>query len=296
MIVPIPTLKSYLDESSDEKQEHVFCVAACCATDKNWDGIQRRWLDRLQVDNVKYFRASSCKAVSGPFFHLRRVHGSLAAARRVAERIRADLENILLTSAWAGFMLGVVIPDYKGVLAAYPVARAFFAGDPTEHAYSQVMYEVTRTIRRKAKNHAAAFVIDQSLYSDKVIAAYNAMRQNHPTVAKTAKTILPLDDKETASLQVADLLASVAKDTFIEWLKDPTQRYAPLPEKWRNHFERIGRWDKPHFLRSLTKTLESPRLKQDKLARRARPEHKLSKRERKKIRREIIANLAKEKK
>jgi hypothetical protein len=295
MIVPAPVLTSYLDESSDEKQQQVLCVAACCATDTNWLQIQRYWAARLAKDGVQYFRASSCKAVSGPFFHLRRTHGSFAAARVVADKIRADLEDSLLAFPWAGFMLGVILPDYKEILDTLPEARAFFVKDPIEHAYSQIMYEVTRTVRKKAGGRAAAFVIDQSVYSPKIIAAYNAMRGNHPTIAKSSKTISPLDDKTTGPLQVADLIASVAKDMFLDWLSRPKDRYAPLPAKWQNHIERIGTWDKAHFLRALIKTLESPRLVKGTLARRPRPERKLSKSARKKIRKELIAQLAKDK-
>lgn len=297
MTVRIPLLTSYLDESSDEKQEHAFCVAACLATDENWKTIQGRWLERLQQDRVAYFHATSCKAVSGPFFHLRREHGSLEAAKRVADKIREDLEKILTTSAWAGFMLGVILPDYRKILQALPEARLFFAGDPTEHAYSQMMFEVTRTVRRKARNHAVAFVIDQSLYAadTKIINAYNAMRQNHPTVAKSATTILPLDDKITPPLQVADLIASVTKDMFLDWLTRPDERTAPLPEKWLPCIERIGKWDEAHFLRTLIKTISSPRMAKGTLALRKRPEPKLDKSARKKLRKELIARLMKEK-
>lgn len=294
LIARIPVLTSYLDESSDEKQQHVVCVAACCATDANWREIQERWLSRLQQDNVEYFRASSCKSVTGPFFHLRQKCRSLDAARQAADKLRQDLENIVLEVPWAGFMLGVILKDYREILVTLPEARGFFAEDPTEHAYSQVMYEVTRTIRRRARNHAAAFVIDESLYADaKILSAYDAMRKNHPIVAKSARATSPLNDKTNPPLQVADLLASVTKDMFLDWLSRPGERYAPLPEKWESHIERIGRWDKEHFLRALIKTLSSSRLSKGTLAGRERPVRKLNKSARKKLRRGLIAELAK---
>jgi hypothetical protein len=289
---PIPLLTSYLDESSDATQQQVFCVAASLAVDVNWVQIEKHWTARLAKDGVAYFRATSCKSVTGPFLHLRQDHGSLAAARLVAQKIRVDLEDILLSFPWAGFMLGVILPDYKEILKLFPEARGFFTEDPTEHAYSQVIYEVTRTVRRKAKTHGAAFVIDHALYADdKIINAYEAMRTNHPTVALTAKSILPLDDKYSPRLQVADLLASVTKDMFLDWQSRPEERYAPLPNKWRNHIERIGQWDKEHFLRTLIRTLSSPRLSKGTIARRTQRKHKLSKREQKKLRKQLTAKL-----
>ena len=103
---------SYLDESSDQRQECVVCVASFLARERHWRHIQQLWMDRLAKDGIEYFSAKECKAVQGPFRHLRRIHGSLEAARAVAAGIRFDLEAILLSeSQWRGFCVGVIVPD-----------------------------------------------------------------------------------------------------------------------------------------------------------------------------------------
>ena len=295
VVVEIGVLDSFLDESSDQEQKHVLCVGAFLGQKRYLDEIQNRWIDRLGQDGVAYFSAKECKSVRGPFEHLRERYG-LQKAKQMTEVIRNDLENILLGSHWIGFGFGIIIRDYESVLAEFPIANRFYAADPTEHIYAQAMYEVTRAVRREAKRWGVAFVIDESTYSDHIIAAYKAMKKNQPVIAESAKTILPLDDKVTPSLQMADLLASVTKDVFLDWIINyPERKTAPIPKRWGNNVEKIGKWDRAFMLHSLYKTLSSPRFAKDTLARRTLRELKMTKSERKKQRKELIARLTKEK-
>jgi hypothetical protein len=292
MLIKVPVFDSYLDESSDKHQEFVVCVASFLARERHWRHIQELWMDRLAKDSVKYFSAKECQAVQGPFRHLRHIHGSLQAAKAVGAKIRSDLETISLSKPqWTGFCVGIIVPDYREVLLDYPIATRFFAGDPLEHAYAQVMYESMHTVRRKAKGNEVAFVIDNSNYSNHVLNAFNSMRENHPVIAKAAKTVLPLDDKETAPLQIADLLASIVKDGFLAWMKDRGKGRYPLPEQWDTRFERVGTWDKEHMLRSLTRTLNSARFANDTLARRPQKEKKMTRGDIKRMRRAMVAEL-----
>jgi hypothetical protein len=294
MLVKVSVFDSYLDESSDEKQESVVCVASFLARERHWRCIQQSWVERLAKNGVKYFSAKECKAVQGPFRHLRHIHGSLEAARVVAAGIRSDLEAILLSeSQWRGFCVGIIVPDYNEVLNEYPTARRFYSDNPLEYAYGQVMYESTHVVRRKAKGNKLAFIIDRSDYSEHVLNAFNSMSANHPMIAKTASTVLPLCDKDTPPLQMADLLASIAKDGFLEWMKDTTQRYVPLGDKWESRFERIGKWDRAHMLRALNRTISSPRFAKGTLAQRPRKEPKLTKGDIKRMRRSLTAQLKK---
>ena len=66
MLVKVSVFDSYLDESSDEKQESVVCVASFLARERHWRCIQQSWVERLAKNGVKYFSAKECKAVQGP--------------------------------------------------------------------------------------------------------------------------------------------------------------------------------------------------------------------------------------
>jgi hypothetical protein len=292
MLVKVPMFDSYLDESSDQQQEFVICVASFLARERRWQNIQQAWMDRLAKDGVKYFSAKDCRSVQGPFRHLRSVHGSLEAAKTVATNIRTDLEAILLAdSHWTGFCVVIIVPDYKEVLLDYSIARRFFADDALEHAYAQVMYESMHTVRRKAKGNELAFFIDDSSYSNHVMNAFRNMRANHPVIARAAKTVVPLDDENTPPLQMADLLASIAKDGFLAWMKHKGKGAYPLPERWDARFERVGTWDKTHMLRSLARTLNSSRFANDTLARRPQKEKPVTRGDIKRMRRAMVAEL-----
>src|SRR5207245_1501086 len=92
------------------------------------------------------------------------------------------------------------------------------------------------------------------------------------------------DDKTTPPLQMADLVASIVKDMFLDWLSKGKPRRVLLEDKWHSHFERIGRFDAEQMVKSLKKTLESKRLTKGELPLRPR---KMDKRERKQERRRM---------
>jgi hypothetical protein len=80
MRASLPIVDSYLDESADEKQEHVFCIGALLAGRQDWMVIQKEWIKRL--DCIDYFRTTDYKTLSGPFRRLIGECGSFSAARK----------------------------------------------------------------------------------------------------------------------------------------------------------------------------------------------------------------------
>ncbi|MGD0325958.1 MAG: DUF3800 domain-containing protein [Terriglobia bacterium] len=282
-------LDTFMDESSDQEQKDVFCVAAVLANEKIYRPLEDEWVKRLDEDGIKYFRASDCKSVRGAFEHLRKKCGSFEAAKKVADAVREDLEHLLIPSHWIGFGAGVIVPEYKAVLREFPEARFFFSEDETVPAYTQVMYEVAREVRKKAKGFGVAYIVDDSTYSEKIVHAFYATKKNHPTVGTSMKTIAPLDDKETPALQMADLFASVVKDIFLDWLAHESS--GPDLGEWHSHVERIGRFDKAVMAKSLLKTFKSSRFAKGTLARQFIPERKMTKSEIKQQRRALVRKL-----
>jgi len=240
-------------------------VAAVLAAEANWGMIDMAWSKRLAEDAVPYFRATACRAVNGPFRSLRQKYGGLEKAREAAARIRSDLEAILLSHHWIGFGIGVVVADYDEVLKQIPETGFFFAKDHTVAAYSQIFYEVARSVRKNAPEHAISFTIDDSSSRAKIEDAVRAMKIIHPVVGSSVTIVTAGDDKAVVPLQIADLLANIVKDTFLKWLADGRPRHVPLNPKWVDHFEAVGSWDAAHMLRSFGKTLRSPRFAKDRL-------------------------------
>jgi hypothetical protein len=288
VIEQIPVLSSFIDESADETRKEVYAVGTFLANEVYWRAIQDEWAKRLAQDGIAYFRSADCKSLGGPFQALIRKYGK-PKAHDIANKLRSDLEDILLSYHWIGFGLGVIMPDYDEVFHITPAARMMYSEDPTETAYSQIMYEVALAVQRNAPEAEVAYIIDDSSYSGKIAEAFKATKRNHPELAKTMRTILPLDDRVTPCLQVADLIASVIKDGFLGWLKSG-RKHTAIVAKWfrePNHFEPLGVWDKGHMLHSIRQTLKSAKFTSGELARRT--QRKTTKAERKRMRKALIA-------
>jgi len=282
-------LDTFMDESADKEQKEVFCVGAVLANEQIYKPLEAEWLNRLQKDDLEYFRASDCKSVHGAFEHLRKKYGSFEAAKKVADAVREDLESLLVSRPWIGFCTGVIVPEYRAVLTEFPEARFFYPEDETVPAYRQVMYEAARQVRKNAKEYGVAYIVDNSTYSERITHAFYATKQNHPIVGSSMKTIAPMDDKETPALQMADLFTNAMKDIFLKWLV--SGEASPELGHWHNHVDRIGRFDKAVMARSLLKTFKSPRLAKGTLARQYISPSKPSKRDLKRMRRKRVKEL-----
>lgn len=291
MTTSLPVVDSYSDESADEKCEQAFCIGAIIAGGHHWTPIQEEWKRRL--NGLDYFSTKDHRALGGPFQKLIRECGSLNAARKRADEIRADLEDVLLSvDWWGGFGVVVPIEDYRAIFHTSPFARHIYKdlAIPTVPAYSQMMFQIAHTVRRETPGQevAVAFYIDKSSEAEKIQNAHRAIKINHPTIGRSlVAPPVPLNDKLTPALQAADLLAGMVKDAALKWIADGRPRGGvAIDLKWRRHFaEPIGVFDSQQMLRSIEKTLGSKRFIAGKL-----PEQpqQISKRERKRQQRVLV--------
>jgi hypothetical protein len=265
------SFQSHIDESSDGKQQDVFCVGGLLANPHHLQAMQNAWMERLRVpDEIEYFRATECKGVHGAFFKLRKKLGS--DAQGVADKMRADLEDILLSHSWRGFGIAILMSDYREIWNSFPIARQFYRKDPTEAAYAGMFFEIARAVQKNAPEYQTEYIIDDSAYSEMIGEAFKGLKTNHPEIALAMATVAPKDDKLTVPLQMADLVASLVKDIFLQWLASGKPEHVPLEEKWLNHFDLIGRWDKEHMLTNMAHTLGDPRYGSGLLARKPLPQ------------------------
>lgn len=261
----LPIVDSYSDESADEKCEQAFCVGAIIAGAPHWALIQDEWKKRL--NGLDYFSAKDHRTLGGPFQKLIRECGSLNAARKKAELIRAGLEDVLLSvDWWGGFGIVVPIADYREIFHTSPFARHIYKDRniPTVPAYSQMMFQIAFTARRETPGQevGVAFYIDKSSDERKIQDAHRAIKIIHPTIGESlVAPPVALDDKVTPALQAADLLAGIVKDAALKWIADDRPRHGvAIDPKWIRHFaEPIGVFDSAHMLRSVTRTLRSKR-------------------------------------
>ena len=79
------------------------------------------------------------------------------------------------------------------------------------------------------------------------------MKKYHPRIAKHMETVAPFDDKRVPPIQMADLIASIIKDGFLQYKQHGTA----FPEKWNDHIiSPIGIWDMAHTKDAVRATLK----------------------------------------
>lgn len=248
-----------LDESADQKRERVFVAVAVGQRVPSWGDVEKQWMDRIGRDNIKYFSSTECRALEGEFRKFKTNAYPPPTGREAATKIRSDLETIFLSSHLIGFATAIHMPEYLEVIKQYRAARIFFETDPHVYAYYSLMHQVTRVVRRKAKDCAVAFIYDESTYSEKVRDAFRALKQTHPVVSQSMATFAPLDDKVTPALQVADLVAHKIKDAVEQWFSRGGSHYIQLSKEWRQHIDFVGKVDRDYMLNCIYRTVASKR-------------------------------------
>lgn len=247
-------LDAHLDESSDKHKTTVLCVGGIVAAPPLLQSIQTAWIDRLEDENIRYFRFSDCRGMHGQFFQFRQKYGDRARER--AEAVLHDLETILLSTSWIGFGLGVVIQEYMEVLREFPTLSSIYREDPTEAAYGQMMYEIARTVRKQAPGLRVAYLIDESNDYPKIAGVFRATKQNHPIIGRTMTTVAPLNDEITPALQMGDLIVGKIREAFAAWISDSSRTLNETwSDEWNSHIEDVGIWNRAHMLRSVRATI-----------------------------------------
>lgn len=94
-------LSAYGDDSSDEKRERIFVVAAVMGYQEEWDKLEIKWLTRT---NGKIFHATDCESGYGDYRYI---------PKQERHNEYRDLISILVNSSLYGFGIAIDIDGYK---------------------------------------------------------------------------------------------------------------------------------------------------------------------------------------
>jgi len=128
-----------------------------------------------------------------------------------------------------------------------------WSSDCADAAFQMVIGRIADTLRQidaeGAGHHVATFICDESPKSEKIQKSYYKFKKKLPHLADYMRGISHLDDKRTPPLQMADLMADVAREMVAQWLDDPsTQATCPIP----GSVLEIKCWDRDGMLRALS--------------------------------------------
>jgi Protein of unknown function (DUF3800) len=243
----------YIDDSADEKQEFVMLAGALMGTHKQWSRVSEAWRKRLKREGLAYFRSSEYNSLRGEFSKYRdpakypKPKGSESA-----KKLREDLEAILQTQV-LGLGCFVNLKEFREVVSEVTARRGNFNPDPFSFAMQSVMRECAVAAQNELQglNNKVAFVCDDSPNSVQHAAAYANFRQKNVLITDTLGGMVQLDDKKTPALQAADMIAGLAKEISLEYVKS-RRKPESLP-RLQGVFWKLITWNKSSLLQLAAK-------------------------------------------
>jgi hypothetical protein len=216
-------LWSYIDESSDGSQKKAFVAAGFIAPVKTWIALRNPWKRKLKEHRIAYFKSSECRNLQGEFHKYKREFG-LEEGKRKALLARDDLERIIRDSSVVGFALGTNMADFWEV-NSMPEAKAssHWNSDYEDATFQILIHDLLTRLKTEFhdRNYQIGFVHDDSSKSAKLKASYDCFKMRHPDLAECMRSFTSLDDKKHPPLQMADLMADVARDMVSRKIDNP---------------------------------------------------------------------------
>lgn len=238
-------IKTFVDDSADEKQEKVVIAGAFSGRFGQWSELKRQWRKRLRREGIQYFRSAEYNSLTGQFFKYRdpgkypKPEGSKAA-----KRLRDDLEAIVERNKLGGVAVCIQMPLFNSFRNRSREAAWIFA-DPFEIALQILFKQLSQAVKSDiGDNHRFAFVVDESQSAQRIEKVYLEFKRVNPGLAVNMEGLTHLDDKTTPPLQVADMMASIAKETYLDW---PAGASQSIPKRLQNNIRSIWLPDNAYF-------------------------------------------------
>lgn len=251
-------LAFHMDDSADAQRKKVFVVAGLLGHFDEWFEPERHWKMRLEKSGIDYFRTSNYVSLAdGGFEELVLRHG-LTKARAIANNLFDDLKLIIKSSNLVISALGVLMKDYKKVLAD-PEGSRVLQSDPFVHAHQQIICKIASIACETKDKPCVAFLYDQTNRAAAMQGAWHVFKERNPIAAECMGTLAPLDDKKFPCIQMADIVANAVKRMFEKKIDSgiPLKRVRDRVEletmsEWANRTGWIGYWDEK-YLRSMVR-------------------------------------------
>jgi hypothetical protein len=85
-----------LTDSADRDREKVVVSAVVVGDQPRWIALRKAWRERLNQDNLDYFKSSQCRHLRNQFFKYRdQIKYPPPSGRAAADKVQADLDRII---------------------------------------------------------------------------------------------------------------------------------------------------------------------------------------------------------
>jgi hypothetical protein len=206
-----------LDESADKLQKHAYIVAGILTAQSNWSRIERAWNKRLAKDGLAYFKTSEYRRLKGEFakFSDENVYPK-PEGRNAAREIFSDLSLILKSENHVGLALALNLSDYRKVLRSKR-ARKILPSNPYRLMYQTSMIAMALHIGHSEHPEVIAFLCDEHSKGSQLANSYASLKKANPNAAEYMGSLTFGSDVQWAPIQVADMVAGICKDYFVEY-------------------------------------------------------------------------------
>lgn len=242
-------MRVYIDDSADAKKEVAIVAGAFIAPRDHWEQFSKDWRARLRIDGLSYFRSTEYYSLRGEFARYRDPVKYPKPAGGVAARLlREDLEAIIKKMGLVGMAVAIPLQMYHEVRLNEPGADQVFGPDAFEIALQTLIERCAALSKAELARTRLAFICDNGPSSKRVEQIYRNFKEANVATAKLIGSLTHGDDKELPPLQAADLMANLARDYYMNWLKDPT---AVTLKRLKDSVYSMHAWDRDYMLRAL---------------------------------------------
>jgi hypothetical protein len=200
----------YLDDSKDKHQEFVHVCGGFYGTSKAWDRFSKAWDKQCKEDGIDYWKTSEYRRLEGQFAKWSPDRRSEADA--VKHRLQAIARKSIRLH---GVAVAVPVKVHHDLLRYENADRIF----KEEHIY----FRALETAIYRATSLACAdprdlmlFVHDDGPDFDLLRQIFNSYKEKNQETGKHLTMFMPMDDKTTPPLQLADMFANAIQSTSVD--------------------------------------------------------------------------------
>jgi hypothetical protein len=202
-----------VDESADKGQRHIFAVAGLCWRHDKWIDLEWHWNRCLKKHGIDYFKTSEYLRLDGEFLRFRNnTDYPPPSGRRAAEEIFAELAQIIRTSGVKGVGLAIDLKAWRSIMKSSTAKKVFYYKDPYVFGHAALVVYVAGELTGNIRGRMVSFLLDYHCKGKLVLNQMGDLKKFNPECAPYIGSIGFNDDKTTAQLQAADLIAGVSKN------------------------------------------------------------------------------------
>jgi Protein of unknown function (DUF3800) len=202
-----------VDESADKGQRHIFAVAGLCWRHDKWIDLKWYWNRCLKKHGIDYFKTSQYIRLDGAFSRFRnKTDDPPPSGRQAAKEIFDELAQIIRTSRVKGVGLAIDLKAWRSIKKSATAKKVFPHKDPYVFGHAALIVYIAGELTGNIRGRMVAFLLDYHSRGKLILGQMDALKENNPECAPYIGTVGFDDDKTTAQLQAADLIAGVSKN------------------------------------------------------------------------------------